>query len=292
MHHLTRHATIIAILVGLILSGCQEYDIRGFFTSPSATVDKRFEQSLSINDSLTADTLITVGTDTYLITAISDIHITATAHNLAQYIDMAETNDSIAAALILGDITDAKGGHLIAADTIDAIGPTTPIRAVVGNHDLFFNQWETYKHYFGSSSYYFVVQTPDTADLFICLDSGSGTLGRRQTDWLIDLLNSRRHLYRHCIVATHTNFFDTDFSQTPSGTFHIDELAQLTALFAKLRVGMVLNGHDHHYETHSYNNTLYITAGPSGDDVIDAAYLILTVNDTITHRRKRVKSEE
>lgn len=271
-----------AVVVGLSATGCDRYDMSVFFASPSVGVDKRFTQSEDYNALHLSDTLITSATDEYSILLGSDFHIEQEAKNLSKFIAIANRN-KVAASIITGDITDQKGGIEVAAEVLKRDSIHQPLRTVVGNHDLYFNQWETYKEHFGTSSYYFVVQTPDTADLYICLDSGNGTLGKKQTDRLIDWLNKKRQHYRHCIVATHTNFFDTDFTQTPSGLYPIEETAMLTNLFSRLRVTMVVNGHDHHFEEYEYNGTRYVTIGSAADDNSDAGYIMLTVSDDIKY---------
>lgn len=286
MRTLTKQITyvIATVAVGILATGCDRYDLSGFFASPSIGVDKRFAQSLEYNATHPTDTLIVSKSDSYSILLGSDFHIEQESENLPEFIATANKNNAVA-AIITGDITDQKGGIDIAADILKREPAGIPLRTVVGNHDLYFGQWENYKTHFGTSTYHFVVQTPDTADLFVCLDSGNGTLGKKQTDWLAELLKNNRHLYRHCIVATHTNFFDTDMTQIPSGLFPLEETAVLTNLFAQYNVTLVANGHDHHFEEYLYNGTRYLTIGSAADRNDDANCVLLSVADNIDYRR-------
>lgn len=284
MRNLTRHIVILTITTTAVmaLASCDKYDISGFFHSSSDTVNKRFSQSLEI-DSSNADTPVAMDSNNYSVYVISDLHIKTTAKNLAQLIDIAATDPDAGFVAVLGDITDQKGGHYIAYDTINEHRPgTLPLYATVGNHDLYFGQWTSYKKLFGASAYYRTVQTPDTADLFVFLDSGNGTLGHDQYRWLASLLENHRPSYRHCIVATHTNFFDVDLGQMPTGSFTLEETAMLTSLFTRHNVTMVINGHDHHHETARFGTTLYITAGPAMDKNPDSGYSVLHIGDNIT----------
>ena len=67
-----------------------------------------------------------------------------------------------------------------------------PAFLIAGNHDLFFNGWKEFYSRFGSSTYLFTVKTPDATDLFICLETGGGTLGDKQLEWLINILQTIR----------------------------------------------------------------------------------------------------
>lgn len=285
MRNLTRHIILcaVALATALALAGCDKYDISGFFHSPSETVNKRFAQSMEINASHT-DTLISVNSNRYSVYVCSDVHVKTTADNLGKLIDFAQADTNTACNIILGDITDQKGGLQIAYDTIKAHRAAgLRLFTVAGNHDLYFNQWEEYKKFFGSSSYHIAIQTPDTADLFVFLDSGNGTLGRNQYRWLVSLLESRRQSYRHCFVATHTNFFDIEMGQIPTGSFTLEETASLTSLFSESNVTMVLNGHDHHHEISHFGTTPYLTIGPAMDGNPESGYVVLTVGNEATY---------
>jgi hypothetical protein len=73
---------------------------------------------------------------------------------------------------------------------------------VVGNHDIYFNGWLEWKELIGSTSYRIDSETSSTS-LFV-LDSGNGSLGRTQLDWLEEeLKNTKGRVF----VFTHTNLF-------------------------------------------------------------------------------------
>lgn len=270
--------TTIAVIT--ILYGCERYDIKGMIASSSKKVDIRFEESMAINAKNQCDTLIkTKGTE-YRIYIASDFHVTTSAQNIDRYLYYATKDTNNVCTMILGDITDQKDGHKIASDTLAKYNNST-IRYVTGNHDLYFNQWETYKEHFGSSSYYFVIETDNAKDLFICLDSGSGTLGKKQSDWIKNILKSKRAHYRHCMIMTHTNFFDTDLSQFPTGSFSTEETIMLSGMFSKYNVDYVISGHDHTRDISELNGVKYITSDEMKNGSKKASYIIIDINNQI-----------
>ena len=53
---------------------------------------------------------------------------------------------------------------------------------VAGNHDICFSQWPQYIETFKTSTYYFIVATPNgQRDLYIMFDSADGTVGKKAT---------------------------------------------------------------------------------------------------------------
>ena len=153
-------------------------------------------------------------------------------YDVAKYTKITNSNLDILFSTILGDITDQIGGLQIAYDSINNNKGDATMRILAGNHDTYFDQWSEYYELFGSSTYFFVVKTPTTSDLFIALETASGTLGKLQKKWLEDTLKEKRSQHRYCFILTHTNFFDTDLSQFPSGNFPLEETAFLTNIFA------------------------------------------------------------
>jgi UDP-2,3-diacylglucosamine pyrophosphatase LpxH len=148
---------------------------------------------------------------------------------------------------------------------------------MIGNHDLFFHGWDTYFELFGSSTYSFTVRTSDTSDLYICLDSGGGTHGWRQLEWLKDLLEKERKNVRYCILFTHNNFFRT--RRTGSTNPLVDELRVLMDLCYTNSVDMVIMGHDHKRSEEFLGVTRYVTLDALQDDFEDASYLELHVKE-------------
>lgn len=279
---------IISIFVIITFFACDKYDIQGFFISPSKErVNERFEQSIAYNKKHQEDTLIIANSDEYQFCAAADFHVKNTANTLSRYIKLTANTPSILFSSILGDITDQKGGLSIAFDSICNNKGNSIIRVLAGNHDLYFNQWHEYYQLFGSSTYFFIVKTPNTSDLFIALESTSGSLGKLQKEWLENILTEKRPQHRYCIVLTHTNFFDTDFSQFPSGNFSLEETAFLTNLFSKHNVDMIINGHDHTYDYTELNGVEYLTLEDAQDFDSNPTYFSINItNKGITYKKE------
>ncbi|MDD3280917.1 MAG: metallophosphoesterase [Bacteroidales bacterium] len=181
------------------------------------------------------------------------------------------------ALVMVGDITT---GHIKDYETLSQnIPPKDSISSflLVGNHDLYFDGWKEFYARFGSSIYYFQVKTREASDLFICLDSGSGTLGDKQMQWLKNLLKSKREYYRYCIVFTHVNFFRT--RHTGSTNPVVEELQILMDLFYTYNVNFVIMGHDHIKSIEKLGNTSYITLDALLDGFNQAGYLELIINN-------------
>lgn len=277
--------SVIVIVVAFV--ACDKYDIQGFFVSPSKErVNERFEQSITYNKEHQNDTLITTEQESYRFYVAADVHVKTTAKHLASFIDIASEDEKSIYTIILGDITDQKNGLQIAYDTIENHKANSIVRTVAGNHDIYFDQWSEYYNLFGSSTYYFVVKTPTASDLFITLDSSSGTLGKKQMEWLKEILKEKRAQHRHCIVMTHTNFFDREMSQFPSGNFSIEETAMLTDLFTRNSVDLVICGHDHQNENHKFNNVTYLVLDDIQDLDTEPTYFIVDItNKNISFER-------
>lgn len=282
---------ITSIITVTIFVACDKYDIQGFFVSPSKErVNERFEQSMAYNEQHQNDTIITTTQEEYLFYTAADVHVKTTAEHLAKYIDIAKSDEKSLFTTILGDITDQKKGLFIAHDTIENHKDNSIVRVLAGNHDIYFDQWSEYYELFGSSTYYFVVKTPTASDLFIALDSSCGSLGKKQMDWLQQILEEKRPQHRHCIIMTHTHFFDRDMSQFPTGNFSVEETAMLTNLFTKNNVNLVISGHDHHNETYNFNGVQYLVLDDIQDLDPEPTYFVVDVKkDTITFERTLLK---
>jgi len=248
-------------------------DLTGFLYSADP-VNERVEQSLKWNENHPAKDLIVNSTDYSLLIA-GDSEIGSTA-NLDTLIARAK-KPGVAGYVVVGDITsgDPKGYDILEHD-LDEKNPDHAFY-ILGNHDLFFDGWEKYYNYFGSSTYAFTVKAGDTSDLYICLDSGNGTIGSRQLKWLSDLLAKERKNHRFCIIFNHVNFFREHhtFSANPL----VDELHVLMDLFYKNSVDMVIMGHDHRRSEEYFANTHYITLDAFFDGYKEASYLRLEIKN-------------
>jgi hypothetical protein len=264
--------------LGLVLSfsSCMDdADLTGFLYSADP-VNERVNMSLEWNK-MNPSRDITFAAKDYSLLIAGDCEVGGTT-NLDTLIFRAKRQNT-AGFVIVGDLTsgDPKG-YGILENELDAKKPGDAY-FILGNHDLFFNGWDDYYSYFGSSTYSFTVKTSEASDLYICLDSGNGTLGSRQLDWLTDLLNRERKNYRYCIIFSHVNFFREHhtFSANPL----VDEIRVMLDLFYKYNIDMVITGHDHHRSEEFFGRTHYITLDAFYDGFEDASFLRLEVKSDL-----------
>jgi predicted phosphodiesterase len=253
------------------LSACEQGDLRGIFVSYES-VNDRFKQSMTWNR-LHSFKKILLSTNDYEIFAMGDCQVGG-VENLNVFLKDAVNSDA-KAIVMAGDLTSGRSNdYAVFQDNLINAG-SVEVFPIAGNHDLFFNGWNDYYSRFGSSTYYFTVRTPDAEDLFICIDSASGTLGSEQFNWLKNLLENERPNYRHCLVFTHNNFFRS--WHKPSTNPLVEELYVLMELFLIHKVDMVITGHDHSKSTEKLGNTFYVVMDALLDGFKDAGYLRILI---------------
>jgi hypothetical protein len=203
-----------------------------------------------------------------------DSHL-GTANNLNKFFQAAK-NDQAIGAVMVGDLsTGSVENYQFLEQNIPHPDSLLTFK-LVGNHDLYFDGWKQFYQRFGSSVYYFTVQTPNAKDLYICLDSGGGTLGEKQLKWFKDLLEKHRDEYRFCVVFSHVNIFR--IRNTLSTNPYPGEVLTLSQLCAENNVSMVFNAHDHLKNVETFGPTTYITMDALQDDLEITGYSVLKCN--------------
>lgn len=267
------------ILVTAVISSCSHIDIKGLFLPTGESVQARFEQSAKMNEGLNAGAL--EADDTYIFYVAADPHVEQTNINLSIFNDAFRNDTNASFGVILGDCTDIDDNlsQYLEALSYDPERHSCDPRIfhILGNHDVFFNGWEDFKELIGPSVYWFEVAFTGGKDLYISLDTATGTLGRKQTQWLRGFLEKNRSSYRHCVILTHTNFFYTDTSQVSSGNMPIEESISLIDLLGRHNVSLVLQGHDHFREELIYENVNFTVLGAIADKVNSPEYLRVEV---------------
>lgn len=273
--------TAALFMIWICMCGCESIDFTGLVTAPGDNTDKRFAQSIEYMESQGVKNIRVE--DSYVFYVCTDVHVNRTAVNLGIFMDSLRNDPDAAFALMLGDCIDARGMMPVFADALTYRPQTQqydhPIFVTLGNHDTFYSQWDDFRDIFGASAYYFEVEHGSGKDLFISLDSASGTLGSKQAQWLRKLFAEKRSSYDKCIVFTHTNFFKTDNSQTASGNFPLEETMALSELFDRYDVDLVLQGHDHYREDLTFRAVRYLTVGCIKDGFRAPEYLKVTVRE-------------
>lgn len=272
-----------------LLGGCDRLDWTGFILPPSDRVEQRFEQSMSLHGGEPAARLQAAAD--YPIYLCTDPHIDKEIDNLVQFADQLRGDLTAPFGVVLGDCIDRRGAMPRYAEALEPKPTQTgeqPIFSLLGNHDLFFEGWEDFRAWIGPSVYWFEVEFPSGRDLFLALDTASGTLGRGQYRWLCDLLTTLRPHYRHCVILTHTNLFYTDTSQVGSGNMPMEETLALLECFAKHRVSLVVQGHDHVREEVRFGEVDYLVIGTIRQECDHPEYLRLNLSDRGIERQWEV----
>lgn len=268
MENKLKHIILITLIISL--SGCNYADIGGMFIV-NESVNSRFEESQRHNKNQQPVTII-APTDSYKIAVMADVHI-GTTTNFDKAIQKIKTLN-YNALVLNGDICNGnKSDFEHYATHVKQLEPI-PYFPLVGNHELYFGGWSSYLSYFGSSTYYFTIKTNQSEDLFICLDTGSGTLGSKQLEWFKNLLKTKRSTFRNCIIFTHNNLYR--IRHTSSTNPLTEELMVLTELFARYKVNIVVAGHDHQKNIVSLGNTNHITLNAMLDGFNHADFLTLS----------------
>lgn len=273
----------IPFFIFILITSCSELDLANLLLPLGTSVNSRVAESLEWNRRHGVDTIV-ISTDIYCFYASSDIHAETSPRRFAKMVQREKTDSSAYFHLMLGDaIARKEAQQYVAEIVLPDSSEYKPCYTIVGNHDLFFGNWEDWINYFHTSTYYFLIRTPNYQDLYIMLDSANGTLGEKQTAWLKQTIEDMRSRCRHCIVCLHTNILKTDHNQFISGNFPLEETYFLLNLFAEKHVEIVLQGHDHHRDEQHFNGVTYITLDDLKDNTPNASYLIVNVGYDINY---------
>ena len=288
---LSNFQILIFSILFLLLPSCNpNYDLAGFLNGTSPKVSTRFEQSIAYNDSVGVPAVVVPSAD-YRVYVCTDSHIDSIPTNLTTFVQAAAADTLCPLLLHLGDPVNAQGHIPYAVSLLTPNQSPLTTFLALGNHDIYFNQWDEWRSYFGSSVYWFYTMLPDSTilDRFICLDSAEGTLGTAQLQWLRELLTTNHlplttnHPFRHTIVFTHTHFFRRDHSQQHTSNYAIEETYELTSLLEQGGVDMYWCGHDHSREITDYAGFTSIVVDAIEDHYPPAFYMVATLSDQINY---------
>ncbi|MDR1459973.1 MAG: metallophosphoesterase [Bacteroidales bacterium] len=275
---------ILLVITPFIFTSCKDLPLEGVWGGDIENINSRYEYSLSKDFTYQFKTLY-ANTDEYTVYAAADFHVDETTQSINQsvFLQAAEDDETTACCLTVGDMIH-DGREKSYQNYADGLlkFPEVKVAASIGNHDLYFGGWQYFKKNFGCSIYYFEIVTPNHKDLFICLDSGSGTHGSKQTAWLKNLFARIRNDYRNCIVFTHSNLTSKDLSQGSAGSLLIEELYALFHLFSSNNVTLVLSGHDHYYDDATVQGVRYVTLDLAKDGAQNSSYLKINCSITVS----------
>ncbi len=284
----------VVATTALLMVGCGRVELKGFIIPTGDVVNSRFEQSFDLHNAIPTAQL--QADEEYLFYVCTDPHISDTTDNLRSWVADLRGDGSALFGVVMGDCIDKLGSMPTYVEALnhlqDSQESPTPIFSALGNHDLYFSQWEQFRELVGPSVYWFEVAHEGGKDLFVVLDTASGTLGSRQSEWLATFLDSERPHYRHCIIITHTNLLYTDNSQVTSGNLPFEESMWLFELFDKHDILLCLQGHDHHREDLTFRGVRYTTVGTIRDEFPTPEYLCILVTPQGVEYEWRVENKE
>ena len=273
---------IALFTVAALFISCNSVDMKGLVAPTGDVVDSRFEQSIAMTEDKSVATLEVE--ESYTFHVCTDPHINETYNNLREFATRLRNDASVDFGIVLGDCTDSRNAFQNYVDALSFVEgeqqANKPIFSLIGNHDLFFKGWNEYAKLLGPSVYWFEVKSGPSKDLFITLDSASGTLGKKQMEWLKNILATERANYRHCVVLTHTNLFYTDNTQQGSSNMALEETALLADIFSRNKVTLCLQGHDHHRENLTLDGVRYTIVGTIRDEAENPEYLAITMSNS------------
>jgi 3',5'-cyclic AMP phosphodiesterase CpdA len=149
-----------------------------------------------------------------------------------------------------GDITTADG--IYGMDEFMSITEKWPLPCypVLGNHDIYFRNWQHWREVIGSTRYR--IDSDDGLLSVIVLDSANDYFSEQQLDWLeIQLKTASDTIF----VFSHMALFASDGSFTSAEPL---ERARLISLFTTYNVTAYFSGHIHQTIIHKIKDCLYL----------------------------------
>jgi 3',5'-cyclic AMP phosphodiesterase CpdA len=259
-----KNLTVIVFLLSYVLplsaASCS-VDMLGLFVSND--FDLRFEDRDTFHLLTEEDRALSLPAEKeYSFVVLTDTHIEdGNDQGLGGLIgvidrDGAGTDDQF--VVITGDITqngkreDVERFINFVKELKDKKG--IPCYPVLGNHDIYFNNWHNWRDLVGSSCYRIGASMSGTT-LFI-LDSANASFGFRQLDWLERELGKTSG---HIFLFTHANFFVKDLGFADMQQFtDVWERTRIVSLLAG-KAEAVFSGHLHKRVERESGGVKYIT---------------------------------
>ena len=292
----TKYISLISCGLILIsgLYSCNRLDVLGMVVNRSDT-EERVADWLDWNAQHAPLVLDSIP-DHYTFYSCSDSHVNDNNDRLTAYVT-AERNDPEAAfSIVAGDLANESGENpYILCEEAMRFDPVVhadndPCYPIIGNHDVYFDCAEYFKKHFHTSTYTVTVNTVGGfKDLFVFLDSGNGTHGKRQMDWLEEQLGHRSD-YRYCFVISHNWMFRTtyNYTTTPAANLPEDEQYAFMDLMSRFKVDMVIMGHFHYRDHKTFYGVPYVMTDNLNEGKNQPSYLVVRCADKVTYEYREL----
>lgn len=156
-------------------------------------------------------------------------------------------------------VAHADSGHYrLFLNELAQCGLEVPLFVVPGNHDAK-NDHENFFHtYFGSRKFWFEYGNA----LFIMVDTARGGWDDEKSDWLRNVLESRKAGNHHVFLFMH----QLPTSSEGAEGYFIDQIdMRLSKLIEDYGVDYVLSGHWHEYRRKEWRGTTFVVNGEDDD---------------------------
>lgn len=238
-------------------------------------VRKRVQDSLSGQLSTPGD-LDPDGTNNFSFAVFGDTHVGSPMGSILNKAIQSSKAAGDSFVVVAGDLTD-YGKSSQFDEFISAFNSQSHIfRAAIGNHDIYFNAWKTYKNKIGAATYSFNADHVH----FAVIDTANGVIGKKQLNWLRQDLASTSQSVK--IIVSHFSPYTGEFQQVWRLSSE-EETAILKDIANTYNVSLVIAGHYHGFVQKRIHNTIYLTTG-GVNKVIDVGekkhYVRVRVNAT------------
>ena len=221
--------------------------------------------------------------DVYTVAVFSDIHFgkkKATRHeqDFLNWLEKSKENGTAPEFCIcLGDIVDHGlkeefKGYVDFTRKVEEILGSGKIYNVLGNHDLYNDGWDYYTEMVFPYKSIYHFKTKQFS--WYCIDSASGTLGKKQFNKIKDAFDEDP---APKIVMTHIPVYSNPLNNLGYFSFqNTYEADMLLTLYAKNNVKLILNGHIHKTYKNYFNNCIEMTV-PSV--IEENKWMVLTIDE-------------
>ena len=269
--------TVLLCLACILFTSC-EYDFQNAFYRSKDT-DSRTKTCITLDDSQIPHP----SSDIYTVAIFSDIHFggkQATRHeqDFLNWLTKAKADGNCPEFCIcLGDIAEHGKESEFATynkfcGQVEAILGDGKVYNVLGNHDLYNNGWNHYNQMIFPNSSFYTFKTKKFS--WYCIDSASGTLGKKQFDKLKALFAQDS---APKIIITHIPAYGNPLNYMGYFSFqNTYETDMLLTLYSKNNVKIVTCGHIHQSYKNYFNTFVELTV-PSITE--SNQWTVLTINE-------------